>query len=131
MFKLSKSTHLTVIATFAIVFIVIYLYYTITDLRKLQIEVSKLSKQVQSLQAPVCAPQPTMVFTPIDVSSAEPPVAVVQEDDCTSVATEEIKNMIDESFEDTEQVQEVETVPTGEPEEAPVKPARARKSKKP
>lgn len=99
MFKAGKSTHLTILATFAIVFIVIYLYYTITDLRKVQIDVAKLTKEVQALKSsaavapiqthPMCIgdacipPMPTMTFEPVGA------------DDADSVATEEIKNILD------------------------------------
>lgn len=103
MFKFNKSTHITIISTFAIVFIVIYLYYTITDLRKLQIEVSKLSKQVQELnnsqqQCPL--PQATMTFVPgttsdhMTVPSA--PLQSIIEEDTSSVSTDEIKQLLDQ-----------------------------------
>jgi hypothetical protein len=50
MFKLDKNTHMMVLFTFSLIFIVVYLYYTITDVRKMQKEVKRLSDELLKLQ---------------------------------------------------------------------------------
>jgi hypothetical protein len=47
--KINSSTHITILVTFALIFVVIYLYYTITDVRKLSLELKKVSVDVQTL----------------------------------------------------------------------------------
>ena len=75
--KFNRLTHFTIIVFLAVTFIVIYLYYTIKDVKRISTEVQKLSKDVLSLsqsissitstlltQAPVCyAPIATSVPT--------------------------------------------------------------------
>lgn len=121
MLKLSKHTHLTIIGTFAVVFIVVYLYYTITDLRKVQADVARLTKQIASLESSLSssscpAPQqPPSASQAKALSSSAPaapsssvpkvPVAVKEMvmDDDESVATEDIKKLLDDaSVEDDE-----------------------------
>lgn len=46
MIKLNKTTHLMILFTFAIIFVVFYLYYTINDVRQLKAENKKLSADV-------------------------------------------------------------------------------------
>lgn len=133
MFKLSKGTHFTIIGTFAVVFIVIYLYYTITDVRRLQLEVSMLSKKVASLQAP---PAEHVVVS--EPARSEPPVIFLNhpgnvcvddvckmvvdnnaDGDASSVETVEIKkilSMCDGEGEGEEQVTETGDVPVEEQE---------------
>jgi hypothetical protein len=120
MFKAGKSTHLTILATFALVFIVVYLYYTITDLRKLQIEVSKLSKTVQTLaQSPSCCPMPggacpigAGVGGPIPTMTFDPMPAPEDDD---SVATEEIKNILDRQESDDDEETAAAAAPAAPP----------------
>lgn len=65
--KFNKLTHFMIIVFLAVTFIVVYLYYTIKDVKKISTEVQKLSKEVLALsqsissitttlinQAPVC-----------------------------------------------------------------------------
>jgi outer membrane murein-binding lipoprotein Lpp len=49
MIKLNKTTHLMILFTFAVVFVVVYLYYTINDVKRLNTEVKKLSTDVAKL----------------------------------------------------------------------------------
>lgn len=49
--KISSSTHLTILVTFALIFVVIYLYYTITDVRKMSVELKKVTQDVQTLSS--------------------------------------------------------------------------------
>jgi hypothetical protein len=51
--KLNASTHLTIIFTFALIFVVIYLYYTIIDVRKVSSDLNKITKELQSLSTSV------------------------------------------------------------------------------
>jgi len=47
--KINTSTHLTILFTFAIIFVVIYLYYTIIDVRKISLDIKKLSQDITKL----------------------------------------------------------------------------------
>lgn len=145
MAKLNKTTHLMILFTFAIVFIVIYLYYTIGDVKKMNSEVrrlvsdvSKLNQDVQNilammpkipstasnLQIPTghSAPQssgsaaaqvvpaqsqpqvqvtakPVQVSKPVvsaPVKQVLPPVDDDEEDEASSVNTEELKRIIND-----------------------------------
>lgn len=49
MMKINKSIHFMILLTFAIVFVVFYLYYTINDVKKLSIELKKTSQDVQTI----------------------------------------------------------------------------------
>lgn len=47
--KINTTTHLTILFTFAIIFVVIYLYYTIIDVRKISLDIKKLSQDITKL----------------------------------------------------------------------------------
>lgn len=47
--KLSGSTHMTILFSFALVFVVIYLYYTINDVKKMHGDIKKVQSDVQTL----------------------------------------------------------------------------------
>lgn len=49
MIKINKTTHIMILSVFAIVFIVVYLYYTVNDVKKLSIEVKKNSADITKL----------------------------------------------------------------------------------
>jgi hypothetical protein len=49
MLKINKTTHIMILSTFAIVFIVVYLYYTINDVKKLSAEVKKNAADITKL----------------------------------------------------------------------------------
>ena len=49
MFKINKSVHVMILLTFAIIFIVIYMYYTINDVKKLGLEMKKNSQDIQNI----------------------------------------------------------------------------------
>lgn len=156
MIKLNKTTHLMILFTFAVVFVVVYLYYTINDVKKLNAEVKKLSadvvkmnqdmqniistvsafnKDVWDLKAGVpsnvnnllvktqTAPAPSTVATSaaaaptmVDNQSTKKQSVIDEidldsdDDDNTSVNTEELKKIINENDhsddEDTEQAVE-------------------------
>lgn len=50
MFKLNKSTHMLILMTFTIVFVVVYMYYMIRDVKKIYAEVNKHGQDIASLQ---------------------------------------------------------------------------------
>lgn len=120
MFKIDKTTHLAILITFALVFIIIYLYYTINDVRKLQVEVKKLQEDVGGIQKlltsvgnlkneQVCAVAPSQkvqkaqqpIPQPVNIDIKEIPVTVAQAkdsevfDDASSVNTDEIRDILD------------------------------------
>jgi hypothetical protein len=51
--KLSGSTHMTILFSFALVFVVIYLYYTINDVKRMHEDIKKVQTEVQSLTTTV------------------------------------------------------------------------------
>lgn len=51
--KFNKLTHLSIIVVLAIVFIVVYLYYTISDVKKIHNEVSKLTNDITQMNASI------------------------------------------------------------------------------
>jgi len=113
MFKFNKGTHLTILATFAIVFIVIYLYFTITDLRKIQAEVAKLKTKVAALEQkpsePASCPFAQVpetvkpVVAAVAVTATTTATAVAEDNE--SVLTEDIKKLLDteDNDDDSEQ----------------------------
>lgn len=115
MYQFSKNTHLTIIGVFAVIFIVIYLYYTITDVRKLQLEVSRLSKEVKDLENKVQSSSGSscpIMHSPVFIQQ-QPNVEVGEDDeevDDESVGTEEIQHLLDQETEDDTDVQETKPV---------------------
>jgi len=49
MIKFNKSTHLMILFTFAIIFVVLYLYYTINDVKRMSNELKKITSDVQKI----------------------------------------------------------------------------------
>lgn len=49
MMKFTKMTHLSIIVVLAIMFVVVYLYYTISDVKKIHNEVSKLTQDIEKM----------------------------------------------------------------------------------
>lgn len=112
MFKLNKSTHMMILMTFTIVFVVVYMYYMIRDVKKIYIEVKKhgqditalqkLSTEVQELKGLVAAlsMQPPVPHDPVYIPQlvpAPPPVCQVPiPTDAESVATEDIKKLVED-----------------------------------
>lgn len=82
MFKIDKTTHLAILFTFALAFIVIYLYYTISDVRKVQLELKKTQDEMVGLQKLIStisggATGATCPITPVTIP---PQVATVHVD---------------------------------------------------
>lgn len=130
MIKLNKTTHLMILFTFAVVFVVVYLYYTINDVKRLNTEVKKLSTDVTKLTQDLQSVVGTMSNFNKDVMDMKAgnvnnllvkqqaaatapqhtPVAQKQsvvddidseDDDDSSVTTEELKKIIVENDDDT------------------------------
>lgn len=122
MFKLDKKTHLIILFTFAMVFVVVYLYYTIQDLRKAQVELKRLQdelavvknlsntvscmktdvdelKTVKHIKANIAAP--TTATAPVATTVSVEPIPT-QEDVASSVDTEEIRDILDGGMDDEE-----------------------------
>lgn len=139
MAKLNKTTHLMILFTFAIVFVVIYLYYTISDVKKMNsdvkklvLDVAKLNQDVQNILAimpkiPMTASnlqiptpsqqsqshgQPQQVPPKVQQVTVQPNVQITsqqkqpilpivdesdEEDDVSSVDTDELKKIINDA----------------------------------
>lgn len=122
--KFNKLTHLSIIVVLAIVFIVVYLYYTISDVKKIHNEVSKLTDDISKMNASISnitstltamlAPQPAScaIGSSVGVCSVQPKsqhpsdIQGVQHggDDESSVNAQELQAII-ETIEDEEQVE--------------------------
>lgn len=145
MIKLNKTTHLMILFTFAVIFVVVYLYYTINDVKRINNEMKRLTTDVSKLNQDVinviatingfnkdemCMTKQNMntplvpkstdnqLTTPIAQasliqSSIVDDIAFEDEDDDTSVNTEELKHIIaDNDIEDHEEVCELEAPET-------------------
>lgn len=132
MFKLNKATHMLILMTFTIVFVVVYLYYMIRDVKKIYTEVKthstdianlkSLASEVQELKSLVAgitaSPHPAITeamflqqFVPVPPPAPKQPEVVVSEkeeveDDIESVTTEDIKKLVEDDEEAKEQAQE-------------------------
>jgi hypothetical protein len=115
MFKIDKHTHLIILFTFALVFVVIYLYFTITDVRKMQRDITKLAADVAALQPQqqqqpkVAGGSPTLpVPTVVQVQHAKvPQPEIIQVP--AQVVEEEIITVEDEDDDYEEDVESVVT----------------------
>lgn len=102
MFKIDKSTHLLILFTFAIIFVVVYLYYTIIDVRKIQKELKTLSEDVLALkklqaqenQATLHEEEQKRVI-PIVLATETEPELDFEVDEDESVHTEEVQAVLD------------------------------------
>lgn len=133
--RFNKFTHLSLLVVFAIIFIVIYLYYTISDVKKIHQEVSKLTRDMEFLNGslqqmtaalltntmPMATPgsvldmqtvspvQPAKLETESVENPITPAVAPeqVQESNDDEVASQELQHIM-ESIEDDEEQEEQE-----------------------
>lgn len=122
--KFNRLTHFMIIVFLAVTFIVVYLYYTIKDVKKISTEVHKLSQDVLTLsqsitsitntlisQAPQCYAQPisSNVTQPSQTAPSSSIQVTVQEaqldDGYESDAVDDLHKII-ETIEDEKQVQE-------------------------
>ena len=116
--KFNRHTHFMIMVFFAVTFIVVYLYYTIKDVKKITNEVQKLSKDVLTLsqsissitntlltQTPVCyAPNQQNTTTSNIQVTQKPAVSSDQnevQDDASSEAADDLHKII-ETIDDDE-----------------------------
>lgn len=123
--KFNKFTHLSIIVVLAIVFIVVYLYYTISDVKKIHSEVSKLTQDITKMNTSISnitntlsvmlVPQPATTASigggVVASACSMPPVAqtiapVPIDDEESSVNAQELQAII-ETIEDEEEVKQV------------------------
>lgn len=131
-------THLSIFVVLSIVFIVVYLYYTISDVKKVHAEVKKITQDVEALNKSItnitgslmpllAAPAPSQPqYTPSDVGvvAAKPIASVVEAfaqpsvqqatkedtvDDISSADSEEIQTMM-ETIDDEDDIKEGQNV---------------------
>jgi hypothetical protein len=126
--KIDKSTHMLILGAFVLVFVIIYLYIAITDIKRLKIEVQVLQKDLTTLldstkcilpkqegvavQAQ-CEFLPLPVLTPVQSMNqkVETPTPILDEeedDEEESIDADEIKMMINEDDDDEEEEEIVE-----------------------
>lgn len=137
--KINRSTHFMILVLFAIAFVVIYLYYTIKDVKKIHAEIARLSNDVLQLtqsitnitntlinQAAPLASSAAVCMAPFAQTSSTQginkvqvtiPVGTVDEAETgsvsgDSVATAEMHKIIEsiDEVEDTHETQEAEQV---------------------
>lgn len=133
MIKFNKSTHLMILFSFTIIFVALYLYYTINDVKRMSNELKKINTDIQKLNMDIqglngslnnlnlatnnliIQKESPAVVKPINQKQS-PSVEVnnlddEDDDDATSVNTEDLKNIINEN-DDVEE----EDVSKSEPE---------------
>ena len=106
MLKINKSVHFTILTVFAIVFVCVYLYYTINDVKKIAVEVKKHGQDIANIvtslgaitkelteikkQKVTCTiPQPSVP----EVQATEVQTSAPVEDN-ESVQTDDVKNLL-------------------------------------
>lgn len=120
--KINRSTHFMVLVLFAIAFVVVYLYYTIKDVKKIHLEIARLSNDVLKLTQSISNITNTLInqTTPITplaagacMASFSQPIPQVQvtipnniteSESGDSVATAEMHKII-ETIDDGEEVE--------------------------
>jgi uncharacterized membrane protein len=105
MFKLNKYLHMLILMTFTIVFIVVYLYYIVRDMKRMYQDFKKQAADVHTLQATVseiksavemvmygAAPAAAAAITTVTATEAAPPPNVETE----SVESEDIRKLVED-----------------------------------
>ena len=113
MFKLNKYLHMLILMTFTIVFIVVYLYYIVRDMKRMYQDFKKQAADVQTLQATVseiksavemflyggapaaAAIAVTTVCAPATEAVAQP-TAAISNIDAESVESEDIRKLVED-----------------------------------
>ena len=123
--KFNKLTHLSIIVVFAIIFIVVYLYYTISDVKKIHNEVKKLTMDIEKMNhsitsitgaiLPLVTPQMAAAYDstnemlscplPMQAGAGASAGACIKPEDTASVGSQELHNIMqtidDEDNEDS------------------------------
>ncbi len=114
--RLAKLNHLSIITLFAIAFIVVYLYYTISDVKKIHSEVKRMSQDIEKLNQSITNITTSilpMLSFPTPTSSPQVPLVTKNQivvatannegnedsDDDVSVGTQELTKIM-ETIED-------------------------------
>lgn len=72
MIKIDKNTHLMILFTFALVFVSVYLYYVIVDVRKIQVDIKKLTEEAESRKVTVAKDMEALSNVVRQMSSISP-----------------------------------------------------------
>ena len=138
MLKIDKTTHMMILFTFGLVFVSVYLYYTIIDVRRVQTEMKKLveenevrkaatSKEIEALsnaimQLSVKAPQTKAASEVCEVKHDRVqvvemiPVEKTLDKDDDSVITDDIRKSLDCDTDDDNVDVEIEAILDSDPE---------------
>lgn len=116
MLKVNKGVHFNILTIFAIVFVCVYLYYTISDLKKIAVEVKKHSQDIQNIVASLttltkevgdlkkCAAASRASKVQVTISEAkETPTEAPRDDDESSVGTADVKNLLGDIHEEDDE----------------------------
>ena len=118
--KFNKLTHLSIIVVLAVMFIVVYLYYTISDVKKIHNEVSKLTLDIEKMNQSISNITSTLMplvggyqvyqqqqqcnlpSRPVPSVQVQPkPITTTVEDDASSVDSVELHTIM-ETIDDEE-----------------------------
>ena len=110
MLKLNKSIHFNILCIFAIVFVCVYLYYTITDVKKIAVEVKKHGQDIANIitslatitkelgdlkkKAAACSVGGVCQIKPVITAQEVLETVEEEEQDDDSVNTDEVKNLL-------------------------------------
>ena len=73
MFKVSKTMHMMILMTFTIVFVIVYMYYMIRDVRKMYNDVKKQNEQIDTLKKSVDEIQSNITMISTTIQNQVPP----------------------------------------------------------
>jgi hypothetical protein len=122
MFKLNKYLHMLILMTFTIVFIVVYLYYIVRDMKRMYQDFKKQAADVHTLQATVSeiksamemvmyGAAPAAAAAAIAVTATEaaqvtpsPTTNHISNDDTESVESEDIRKLVEDGDDAEEDV---------------------------
>ena len=143
MFKLNKYLHMLILMTFTIVFIVVYLYYIVRDMKRMYQDFKKQAADVQTLQAtvsdiksavemvmygtgstPVAAAVAVTTVCAAANEAVSIPSATIANIDTESVESEDIRKLVedgdDEVAQDKEEANEGAPAPSQPDEQLPL-----------
>lgn len=123
--KFNKLTHLTVVVVLAITFIVVYLYYTIRDVKKIHSEVQKLTTHITDMNNSIANITSTIipllkssqvqgnellgeVNQCVYIPKLQEPEPVNVEDDESSVNSQELKTIMETIDDDGKELETAE-----------------------
>ena len=128
MFKLNKYLHMLILMTFTIVFIVVYLYYIVRDMKRMYQDFKKQAADVQTLQAAVNEIKGAVEMVlcggaapVVAVTTASMPPAAIANMDTESVESEDIRKLIEDG-DDDEVADEQQPAAASQPDEQQAPP---------